>query len=145
MLFCGFLSGAGVYQWSSTFWDGTQSLVEGDHATIPHLKEDSHSFHMTPNAKIFITKIGLLQANSHSNPAKPRTLRCPRTMMKLSGLMSAWIMRRRWMNCTASSICIMKIIVMCHKFNYFGPVLAKKNIFFYEFQDFLYVTLSCSQ
>ena len=63
MLFCGFLSGPGLNQVTSTFWSVTQSLHGGEHATIPHMEEDSQSFHMIPNAQIFISEITLIRAN----------------------------------------------------------------------------------
>ena len=56
MLFCGFLSGSGLNHVTSTFLDGTQPLLGADQATIPHMKEDSESFHMTPIAQIFLVK-----------------------------------------------------------------------------------------
>ena len=55
MLFCGFLSGAGVYQWSSTFWDGTQSLLGGEQDMIPHLKKGSQGFNMNPKTSIVVS------------------------------------------------------------------------------------------
>ena len=63
MLFCGFLSGPGLNQVTSTFWSVTQSLHGGEQATIPHMEEDSQSFHMIPNAQIFISEITLIRAN----------------------------------------------------------------------------------
>ena len=50
VLFCGFLSGAGVKQISSTFWAATHSPLLAEQATIPHMKEDSQSFHINPIA-----------------------------------------------------------------------------------------------
>ena len=51
-----FLSRPGVYQWSSIFWDATQLFPIAERAIIPHLKEDSQYFHMTPVAWIFLVK-----------------------------------------------------------------------------------------
>ena len=48
MLFCGFLSGAGLNQVASTFLDVTQSLFGGGHAIVPHLEEEIQGFHMNP-------------------------------------------------------------------------------------------------
>ena len=73
MLFCGFLSGAGLNQVISKFWDGTQSFLGGEQAAIPHLKEHIQGFHMNPNAIIFISKIGLFRVNYTSKPGAPRT------------------------------------------------------------------------
>ena len=56
MLFCGFLSGPGLNQVTSTFWSVTQSLLGGEQATIPHLKEDSQGFRVTPISEIFLGK-----------------------------------------------------------------------------------------
>ena len=72
MLFSGFLSCAGLYQVTSTFWDDTQSLLGGEQATILHLKEDSQGFNMTPIGKFFFGKIGLIQALSPSKSGPPR-------------------------------------------------------------------------
>ena len=63
MLFWGFLSGSGLNQVTSTFWSVTQSLHGGEQATIPHMEEDSQSFHMMLNAQIFISEITLIRAN----------------------------------------------------------------------------------
>ena len=57
MLFFGFLMCAHLNQVTSTFWDGTQSFLGGEQAAIPHLKEHIQSFHMNPNAKMFISEI----------------------------------------------------------------------------------------
>ena len=45
-----FLSGSGLNHVTSTFWDGAQPLLGADQATIPHMKEDSQIFHLTPVA-----------------------------------------------------------------------------------------------
>ena len=50
------LSDSGLNHVTSTFWDGAQPLLGADQATIPHMKEDSQSFHMTPIAQIFLVK-----------------------------------------------------------------------------------------
>ena len=55
MLFCGFLSGAGLLQVTSTFWDGTQSFLGGQQAATPHLKEDVHGFHMSSKTAVVIS------------------------------------------------------------------------------------------
>ena len=73
MLFCCFLSGAGLNQVTSTFWDGTQSLLGGEQATILHLKEDSQGFKMIPFGEFFFGEIGLIQALSPFKPGPPRT------------------------------------------------------------------------
>ena len=74
MLFCGFLSGPGLNQVTSTFWSVTQSLHGGEQATIPHMEEDSQSFHMIPNAQIFISEITLIRANYTFICVAPRTM-----------------------------------------------------------------------
>ena len=73
MLFCGFLSDSGLNHVTSTFWDGAQPLLGADQATIPHMKEDNQSFHMTPNAQIFISEITLIKANYTFKGVAPRT------------------------------------------------------------------------
>ena len=75
MLFCGFLSGPGLNQVTSTFWSVTQSLHGGEQATIPHMEEDSQSFHMIPNAQIFISEITLIRANYTFICVAPRNQR----------------------------------------------------------------------
>ena len=59
MLFCDFLSGAGLMQGTSTFWVVTQPLPRAERATIPNLKEERLGFHMSPIAEIFIGEIAL--------------------------------------------------------------------------------------
>ena len=59
VLFCDFLSGAGLMQGTSTFWVVTQPLPRAERATIPNLKEERRGFYMSPNAEIFIGEIGL--------------------------------------------------------------------------------------
>ena len=56
MLFCGFLSVAGLNQVTSTFWDDTKSLLGGEQAIIPHLKEEIQDFHMAPKISMQIEK-----------------------------------------------------------------------------------------
>ena len=56
MLFCDFLSGAGLMQGTSTFWVVTQPLLRAERATIPNLKEERQGFHMSPIAEIFLVK-----------------------------------------------------------------------------------------
>ena len=72
MLFCGFLSAAGLYQVTSTFWDGTQSLPGGEQAAIPHLKGHIQSFHLTPLTEIFISEKVQFRALYTSKPGRPR-------------------------------------------------------------------------
>ena len=55
MVICGSLSGAGLNQVSSTFLDGTQSLLGGEQPIIPHLKEETQGFHMNPKTEIIIS------------------------------------------------------------------------------------------
>ena len=54
MLFCGFLSGAGLNQVASTVWDGTKSFPGGEQSSIPHLKEEIQGFHMNPKTALVI-------------------------------------------------------------------------------------------
>ena len=54
MLFFGFLSGAGLNQVTSTFWNQSQSFLGGQQAAIPHLKEDIQGFHMSSKTAIVI-------------------------------------------------------------------------------------------
>ena len=56
MLFCGFLSWAGLIQGTSIFWTVTHSLFLAQQATLPHIEEDIHSFHMTPNTQNLLVK-----------------------------------------------------------------------------------------
>ena len=55
LLFCFlfWLSCSGVCQHPPSFWSVTQSLLGAYQAAIPHLKEDSNTFHTTPIACIF--------------------------------------------------------------------------------------------
>ena len=69
-----FLSRAGVYQMSSTFWAVTHPLPRTERTSIPHLKEDSLGFPMTPNALIFFGEITLFSAQSTSKPEAPRRI-----------------------------------------------------------------------
>ena len=48
----GFLSGAGVYQWSSTFWPAPQPFARVQRPTLPHLKEGSQDFHLSSKTAI---------------------------------------------------------------------------------------------
>ena len=59
MLFCGFLSCAGLMQVTSTFWAATQPLLRAERATIPNLEEERQGFPMNPIAEIFLGKIAL--------------------------------------------------------------------------------------
>ena len=54
-----FLSGSGLNHVTSTFWDGTQSLLGGEQAAIPYLKGHIQSFHVTPITQIFISEKAL--------------------------------------------------------------------------------------
>ena len=72
MLFFGFPSWAGLIQGTSAFWTVTHSLYLAQQATIPHMEEDIHSFHMTPNTQTFISEIVLFWAESHPKWAPPR-------------------------------------------------------------------------
>ena len=71
MLFCGFLSGAGLMQVISTFWATTQPLPRAEIPTIPQMKEKIQGFHMTPIASILFGEIGLLRAKSHFKCGPP--------------------------------------------------------------------------
>ena len=71
--YCFCLSCACLNQVTSTFWSVTQSLHGGEQATIPHMEEDSQSFHMIPNAQIFISEITLIRANYTFICVAPRT------------------------------------------------------------------------
>ena len=51
-----FLRCAGLMQRTHTFGSVTQSLPAADWATIPHIKEHSQSFHMTPQLKYLLLK-----------------------------------------------------------------------------------------
>ena len=58
LLFCFlfWLSCSGVCQHPPSFWSVTQSLLGAYQAAIPHLKEDSNTFHTTPIACILYYK-----------------------------------------------------------------------------------------
>ena len=55
MLFCGFLSGAGLRQVTSTVWPAPLSFVKVDLAIIPHLIEGIQGLHMSPKTALVIS------------------------------------------------------------------------------------------
>ena len=56
---------AHLNQVTSTFWDGTQSFLGGEQATIPHLKEETQGFHMNQKTEIVIIDFLESKAESH--------------------------------------------------------------------------------
>ena len=73
MLFCGFLSGAGVKQYTSTFWTTTQQPDMIQQATLPHLKEGSQGFHLSPKTAIIISDFIDKTTKRHLYWNAPRT------------------------------------------------------------------------
>ena len=64
----------GVCIHPSSFWSANQSFPWASQATIPHMKEDSNTFHMTPITLIFIDKIFIFQCQSPYKSNSPCTL-----------------------------------------------------------------------
>jgi len=62
----------GVCRYASSFWSVTQSFLWAHQATIPHMKEDSNTFHMTPIIIILISKIVIFQCQSPYKSNSPR-------------------------------------------------------------------------
>ena len=56
----------------SSFWSVTQSFLWAHQATIPHMKEDSNTFHMTPITIILSSKIVIFQCQSPYKSDSPR-------------------------------------------------------------------------
>ena len=63
--YCFALSCSGVDQHASSFWIVSQSPLGGEQATIPHLKERSQGFHLSPKTTIVVSDFVDKMAKRH--------------------------------------------------------------------------------
>ena len=63
--YCFALSCPGVDQHASSFWIVSQSPLGGEQSTIPHLKERSQGFHLSPKTTIVVSDFVDKMAKRH--------------------------------------------------------------------------------